>query len=155
MKDAIRKFHPLAHRLQDLGENSNGIRFVNDSISTIGQACIQALESIDNVDVVLVGGKDRGIDYTDLENYLSQSRVHVLLMYATGRRIAQEMQAKGLYRDGMEIVDDLKQAVTRAQQICRKHHTVLLSPAASSYDHFKNFEERGEVFTRLVMECQE
>ena len=65
------------------------------------------------------------------------------------------MQAKGLYRDGMEIVDDLKQAVTRAQQICRKHHTVLLSPAASSYDHFKNFEERGEVFTRLAMECQE
>ena len=53
------------------------------------------------------------------------------------------------------IVDDLKQAVTRAQQICRKHHTVLLSPAASSYDHFKNFEERGEVFTRLAMECQE
>ena len=155
MKDAIRKFHPLAHRLQDLGENSNGIRFVNDSISTIGQACIQALESIENVDVVLVGGKDRGIDYTDLENYLSQSRVHVLLMYATGRRIAQEMQAKGLYRDGMEIVDDLKQAVTRAQQICLKHHTVLLSPAASSYDHFKNFEERGEVFTRLAMECQE
>ena len=155
MQDAIRKFHPLAHRLQDLGENTDGIRFVNDSISTIGQACIQALESIENVDVVLVGGKDRGIDYADLEQYLSESQVHVLLMYAAGKRILKEMKEKNLDRDGMEYVDDLAQAVAKAKKICRKHHTVLLSPAASSYDHFRNFEERGEVFTRLAMECDQ
>lgn len=155
MQDAIRKFHPLAHRLQDLGENTDGIRFVNDSISTIGQACIQALESIENVDVVLVGGKDRGIDYADLEQYLSESQVHVLLMYAAGKRILKEMKEKNLDRDGMEYVDDLAQAVAQAKKICRKHHTVLLSPAASSYDHFRNFEERGEVFTRLAMECDQ
>ena len=155
MSDAIHKFHPLAHRLQDLGENRNGIRFVNDSISTIGQACIQALESIENVDVVLVGGKDRGIDYTDLENYLASSHVHVLFMYATGKRIFEEMKAKGLDRDGMEYVENLCQAVQKAEKICAEHHVVLLSPAASSYDHFKNFEERGEVFTRLAMGCDQ
>ena len=155
IQNAIRKFHPLAHRLQDLGENKDGIRFVNDSISTIGQASIQALEAIENVDVILIGGMDRGIDYTQLEDYLSASAVHVIFMYAAGKRIASEMKDRGLWNDRMEAVEDLASAVCLAKKICRKHHTVLLSPAASSYDHFRNFEERGEVFTHLALESDQ
>ena len=148
--DACRNFHPLHHRLEDLGEK-DGIRYVNDSISTIGQACIQALKSIEHVDVVLVGGKDRGIEYEELEDYLSKRNdVNVVFMYASGKRIYTEMQEKGLMREGLYVVDDLQEAVNKAKLLCRKGHTILLSPAASSYDHFKNFEERGKVFEELA-----
>lgn len=150
--DACKKFHPLHHRLEDLGEK-DGIRFVNDSISTIGQACIQALESVKNVDVVLVGGMDRGIEYNELEKYLYERKdVKVIFMYATGKRVHEEMKVKNLDRDGLYDVLDLKEAVELSKQLCQKSHTVLLSPAASSYDHFKNFEERGKVFQELAFQ---
>ena len=148
--EACEKFQPLHHRLEDLGIK-DGIRYVNDSISTIGQACIQALQAIDCVDVVLVGGKDRGIEYDELEEYLSSRKdVRVVFMYATGKRIFAEMKAKGLQRDGLYVVEDLYEAMTKAKSLCQKGHTILLSPAASSYDHFKNFEERGKIFEELA-----
>lgn len=147
---AAASFKPLHHRLEDLGE-VNGIRYINDSISTIGQACIQALESLDNVDAVLVGGMDRGIEYDELEEYLHQREdVKVIFMYATGKRIHEEMKKKGLEREGLFEVEDLKEAVSLGKQLTQKGHSILLSPAASSYDHFKNFEERGEVFERMA-----
>lgn len=149
VKHAAEQFHPLAHRLEDLGE-INGIRYVNDSISTIGQACIQALKSVSNVDVVLVGGKDRGIEYDELEEYLSDSQVNVIFMYASGKRVYEEMRKKGLVREGLYETDDLYEAMKLAMKLCRPHHTVLLSPAASSYDHFRNFEERGDIFKALA-----
>lgn len=148
--DACRKFSPLHHRLEDLGE-TDGIRYVNDSISTIGQATMQALKSIDNVDTVLVGGMDRGISYRELERYLYERKdVKVIFMYATGKRILSEMKEKGYEREGLYLVDDLAQAVALAKTETGKGHTCLLSPAASSYDHFKNFEERGTIFQQLV-----
>lgn len=149
---AIQAFHPLHHRLEDLGL-IHGVRYINDSISTIGQACIQALHAIENVDVVLVGGKDRGIAYDALESYLYERKdVKVIFMYATGKRIYQEMQEKLLLRDNLYVVEDLKQAMVKAKQITKPGHTILLSPAASSYDAFKNFEERGDVFKALANE---
>lgn len=154
VRHALSEFHPLAHRLEDLGEHA-GIRYVNDSICTIGQACIQALQALQNVDVVLVGGMDRGIHYGELEDYLAHhSRVNVVFMYATGHRIYAELQKKGWMREGFYEVEDLKQAVEKARHLCSPHHIVLLSPAASSYDHFKNFEERGDVFKKLAFEEQ-
>lgn len=149
VKHAVSKFRPLAHRLEDLGEYNN-IRYVNDSISTIGQACIQALKSIQDVDVVLVGGKDRGIEYNELEDYLAASDVSVIFMYASGKRVYEEMKEKGELRDGLYVTEDLYQAMDLARKLCRVHHTVLLSPAASSYDHFRNFEERGDIFRSLA-----
>jgi UDP-N-acetylmuramoylalanine--D-glutamate ligase len=148
---ACKTFQPLHHRLEDLGEYE-GVRYVNDSISTIGQACIQALNSLDKVDTVLVGGMDRGIDYSELEEDLAKRDVQVIFMYATGRRIHDEMEERGLLRDGIYTAEDLKEAVTLAKMITKKGHTCLLSPAASSYDHFKNFEERGRVFEALAFE---
>jgi UDP-N-acetylmuramoylalanine--D-glutamate ligase len=148
--DACKKFVPLHHRLEDLGV-LDGIRYVNDSISTIGQATIQALRSISDVDTVLVGGMDRGISYTELEAYLkNRTDVKVIFMYATGHRIYQEMKEKGDVREGMHVVENLKDAVALAKKETREGHTCLLSPAASSYDHFKNFEERGAIFEQLI-----
>lgn len=149
---AIASFRPLAHRLEDLGEYKE-IRFINDSISTIGQSCIQALESIENVDTVLVGGMDRGIEYDEVEDYFhARKDVQVIFMYATGKRIYSEMEQKGLLRPGLHQVEDLEEAVRLAKKLTRPHHACVLSPAASSYDHFKNFEHRGDVFRKLAFE---
>ena len=142
----------IAHRLEDLGEYKE-IRFINDSISTIGQSCIQALESIENVDTVLVGGMDRGIEYDEVEDYLhARKDVQVIFMYATGKRIYSEMEQKGLLRPGLYQVENLEEAVSLAKKLTRPHHACVLSPAASSYDHFKNFEHRGDVFRKLAFE---
>lgn len=152
VKKAIASFRPLAHRLEDLGEYQ-GVRFINDSISTIGQSCIQALESIENVDTVLVGGMDRGIEYDEVEDYLhARKDVQVIFMYATGKRIFSEMEQKCLLRPGLHQVENLEEAVKLAKKLTRPHHACVLSPAASSYDHFKNFEHRGDVFRKLAFE---
>ncbi len=149
---AMSEFSPLHHRLEDIGV-FDGIRYVNDSISTIGQSCIKAIEALDNVGTVLVGGMDRGIGYEQLEEYLhANPQYKVIFMYATGRRIYEEMQKKHLVHDNLYIAEDLRGAVEMAKQLTEKGKICLLSPAASSYDHFKNFEERGAVFERLVKE---
>ena len=150
----IAAFTPLPHRLEDLGEY-NGIRYVNDSISTIGQSCAQAIRTLKDVDTVLVGGMDRGIDYSGFEEFLAKDTdVHVIFMYEAGHRIHEEMKEKGLVREGLHEVADLNEAVHLARTLTREHHICLLSPAASSYDHFKNFEERGDRFRALAQEAQ-
>lgn len=152
VRKAAASFVPLHHRLEDLGE-FHGIRCVNDSISTIGQASIQALEALDNVDVILIGGMDRGIEYHELEQYLYDHKdLKVVFMYATGHRIHEEMKAEGKDREGLYEAENLEEAVQTGMKMVQPHHILLLSPAASSYDHFRNFEERGDVFRRLVSE---
>lgn len=147
----LKKFKPLHHRLEDLGV-VDGIRFVNDSISTIGPSCIKALEALPETDTVLIGGMDRGISYAELEAYLlAHPWLHVVFMYASGQRIYQELrQRQDPLPAGWVLVSSLEEAVQEGKNLTRPGRICLLSPAASSYDHFKNFEERGEVFERLV-----
>ena len=148
---ALNTFHPLAHRLEDLGEK-DGIRYINDSISTIGQATIKALETLPEVNTVLIGGMDRGIPYGELEDCLmAHPSLHVILMYASGKRIYQELQQKNANMDRVILVDDLAEAVAAARKMTAKGMICLLSPAAASYDHFKNFEERGDAFRKLTV----
>lgn len=145
---AVSTFKTLAHRLQHVGI-VDGVRYVDDSISTICESTIQAIESLGDVDTVLVGGMDRGIDYEPLIEFLKSSHVNsIVLMYATGKRIYESMNE--IQGKQMVVVDDLYQAVAIAKQVTAKGKTCLLSPAAASYGYFKNFEERGDVFQALV-----
>ncbi len=147
---ALSEFVPLPHRLEKIAEK-NGVIFVNDSISTIGQASIAALKSLPQTEVILIGGMDRGIDYRELEDWLyTHPRLHVIFMYATGKRIYEELKEKNHLHAGMHVCQDLEEAVHTGAALCHPGGILLLSPAASSYDHFRNFEERGEVFAQLV-----
>lgn len=152
---ALITYHPLPHRLQYIGE-ACGIRFYDDSISTICDTTIQALKSLPDTDAVLIGGMDRGIDYSELIQFLSVCDVpHIILMEATGRRIFEEIGKYYPAFNGTErikLVYHLDGAVALAKKICRQGHCCVMSPAAASYGIFKNFEARGEAFAELVRE---
>lgn len=149
--DGIMTFQPLPHRLEMLGE-WDGIHWVNDSISTACETCIQALNSLKETDTVMIGGMDRGISYTPLLDYLNTSTVpHIILMSDSGRRIANEAASYGsALTDRIMTVKDLTEAVRLAKQITQKGKIALLSPAAASYNEYRNFEVRGEHFRSLV-----
>jgi len=145
IRKSIKAFKGLPHRLEYVGE-FDGIKYYNDSISTIPEATIMAIESLNDVETVLIGGMDRGIHYENLIEYLKESNVkNIILMYDTGLRIYDSLK-----KDGVIYVGDLEKAVTLAKNITSKGKTCLLSPAAASYGFFKNFEERGEIFCKLV-----
>ena len=145
IRESVKNFKGLPHRLEYVGE-FNGIKYYNDSISTMPEATIEALKSLNEVDTILIGGLDRGVHYEKLADYLEKSPVkNIILMYDTGIRIA-----KLLKRDGVTYVEDLEEAVELAKKVTRKGKICLLSPAAPSYGFFKNFEERGKAFCSLV-----
>lgn len=150
---ALRTFQTLPHRLQYLGVKE-GLRFYDDSISTIGETTIQALESVKNVDSILIGGMDRGVDYSQLEEYLTGSSVrHIILMEATGKRIYREIKEKypTLFASGrLALTEHLEEAVDLARELGEEGGACVLSPAAASYGIFKNFEERGEYFRQYI-----
>lgn len=148
---ALKSYQPLPHRLQPVGEY-DGIRFYDDSISTIGETTIRAMETLKDTDSVLIGGMERGIDYTVLVDYLVTCMVpHIILMEATGKRIYDEVMAKTPANpERFILVNNLQEAVATAKQVTAKGKVCLLSPAAASYGIFKNFEERGDVFQQLI-----
>ena len=151
-------YSPLPHRLQLVG-TIDGVTYYDDSISTIDETTIQALNTIQNADTVLIGGMDRDISYVNLEKYLSDSDVaHIILMEETGRRIYREIMENMPNFHGKErlyVVDHLEDAVKLAKEITQKGGSCILSPAAASYGIFRNFEQRGERFQELVREKAE
>ena len=146
---SINEFKGLEHRLECVG-TYNEITYYNDSICTIPEACILALETLSNVNTLLIGGMERDIDYSKLIDYLNNyGELNVICMPETGYRIA-----KSLTSDKLNVVEvkDLVEAVEVSKKITKKGTICLLSPAAASYGFFKNFEERGNKFKELVKE---
>ena len=152
---ALRTYKTLPHRLEFVG-NIDGIKFYDDSISTIPATAIEAMNTIKDTDTIIIGGMDRGIDYEPLIRYLETSSVpNIILMEATGIRIREEIKTGYMELNNSErlhLVDNLSEAVKLAKKITKKGKSCIMSPAAASYGIFKNFEERGEVFKRLVKE---
>ena len=141
-------FKPLEHR-QELVGTFRGVTFYNDSISTIPQAAIAALQTIKNVTFLLLGGFDREIDYTPLIDYLLQNPVkHILYTGKAGNRMFEMLQDAG-YQGDIKNFKDLNEAFEIIKSLSNNGDVCLLSPAAASYDQYRNFEERGKVFKEL------
>ncbi len=146
---ALSTFRPLPHRLEKAGEK-DGITYYDDSISTCSETTIQALNSLKNVGTLLVGGMDRGIDYSALIDFLSDFDIpNVIFMYDTGKRIMAEF--KKPHKAAFFYEENLKDAVALAKNITPQNTVCLLSPAAASYGFFKNFEDRGEQFKSFAL----
>ncbi len=151
--DAVKTFKPLAHRLEYVGEVS-GVKFYNDSISTICETTIQAVNSIKKVETVILGGMDRGIEYKPLVDFLLESEIkNIILMPDTGFRLQNLITKSEKSHENKKIfmVSNVEEAVKVAKKETASGSTCLFSPAAASYGFFKNFEERGEVFKNFVL----
>ncbi len=144
-------YSPLEHRLEAVG-TFGGVTFVNDSISTIPQAAISACKAIGKVDFLLLGGFDRGIDYVPLVNFLKENPVpHLLFTGEAGLRMMWLLKDANVTSD-MYVYANMEAAFDYVKTNAVKGSVCLLSPAASSYDQYKNFEERGWKFKRLAKE---
>ena len=170
-------FKPLEHRLEPVG-TFGGVTFVNDSISTIPQAAISACQALGRVDFLLLGGFDRGIDYQPLLDYLKEHPVrHLLFTGKAGERMMQLIREYRVSTGSTacnteapepvegptqkakvpELVEgptlyyhaSMEEAFAYLATHAKPGDVCLLSPAASSYDQYKNFEERGRKFKAL------
>ena len=150
INDLLYAFKPLPHRLELLGK-IDGVFYYNDSISTIPQATIAAVKALKNVNTLILGGMDRGIDYTPLIDFLGKSEVENLLFTGdAGKRMMNLFEKSANKR--FFLCASYPEIVEIAKKHTKKETICLLSPAAASYDQFKNFEHRGEVFRELVLE---
>ena len=142
-------FKSLEHRQEFVGI-FKGVKFYNDSISTIPQATIAALKTIKNVNFLLLGGFDRGIDYEPLVTYLKENTLpYILITGQAGQAIKTKLHAAG-YNGNILEYTDMQSAFEIIKRLAKSGDVCLLSPAAASYDRYKNFEERGRVFKDLA-----
>lgn len=140
----IWEFKPLSHRME-LVWTFDGVTYYNDSIATIPESTINSLKSIKNVSTLLIGWMDRWINYDILVDFINNSDIkNIICLPKTWHDLLPKIK-KNTYK-----VDSMEQAVDIAKKVTEKWTVCLLSPAASSYTFFKNFEERWNVFKDLV-----
>lgn len=158
--NALNTFHGLPHRLELVG-TFNGITFYNDSISTIPEATLAAVEALERVDTLILGGFDRGIDYTALADYLSDPEHYgkqvsnLVFVGQAGARMLQEWTDRPdePIQGRLTLVENDYDAIVRwCYQHTQRGRICLLSPAAASYDAFRNFEHRGDTFKSLILQ---
>ena len=122
---------------------------LNLDIATVPSATISAITAIKNVDTLIFGGMDRKIDYTELIDYLKNSDIsNLVCMPTTGTKIGKILELET--NKNIFYTDSLEEAYDIAKEKTKKGYSCLLSPAASSYEYFKNFEEKGKYFENIV-----
>ena len=144
---SIFNFKGLRHRMEKIGE-FGGITWYDDSISTIPEAAIAAVKALGRVDTLILGGFDRGIDYSPLVEFLKENPVKNLVFVGqAGRRIKSQFS---IFNFQFIVEDDYTKIVPWCAEHTPQGGVVLLSPAAASYDAFKNFEVRGDFYAEQI-----
>ena len=144
---AVESFQAVEHRLEYVA-TINGVEFYNDSKATNVDATLKAVSSFSSGIHLILGGKDKNSDYTQLAQLL---RARVRAIYTIGSAAAKiESQLRGVV--SILSCETLDNAVSAAGSAARPGEVVLLAPACSSYDQFENYEQRGKVFKELVNE---
>ena len=143
--EGLRSFQALPHRLEPVRE-VNGVLWINDSKATNIASTVVAIEAMSRPFVLLLGGRHKGEPYTRLGPLL-RDRARLVIAYGeAGSIVEQDLKGKVQLERGSTFDD----VVARARRAARTGDAVLLSPACSSYDMFKNYEERGGTFRKLV-----
>lgn len=145
----VENFSGIEHRMEKVG-TFKGVTFYNDCIATIPHAVECAVEALKNVDTLIFGGKDRGIDYSEFCDYLEKCSVKNLIgTPETGHKIIDKL-SKDACPKRLVKAADLEEAVKEAYKLTAEEKICLLSPAASSYNVYKNFEEKGRHYKELI-----
>nr|HMM17748.1 cyanophycin synthetase [Petrimonas sp.] len=146
LRQALSDFKGVPHRLEKVA-SVRGVQYINDSKATNVNSCWYALQSMRTKVVLILGGTDKGNDYTEIEELVRQ-KVRALIF------LGQDNRKLHAFFDGMvpdiEEVNSMKDAVDVAYRMAEKGDTVLLSPCCASFDLFQNYEDRGNQFKDCV-----
>ena len=148
LQQAIKNFKPLPHRLERVGEYEK-IIFYNDSLATIPQATIQAINLLGpKLHTLIAGGFDRGVSFDKLGKHIEKSSIKTLILFpTTGEKILKSIKEKPQYF----FVKNMKEAVELCFRETPKGSICLLSPASSSFNMFKDYKDRGDQFKKFIM----
>ncbi|MGM0396377.1 MAG: UDP-N-acetylmuramoyl-L-alanine--D-glutamate ligase [Bacillota bacterium] len=149
--DTIRKtvnaFRGVEHRIEFVAE-INGVSYYNDSKGTNVESTVKAIDSFNNPITLIAGGYDKGADYGRLLKVFKKKARALILMGSTAEAIKNAAEKIGM--DNIKIVENMEEAVQLAASFSNAGDIVLLSPACASWDMYKNYEERGDHFKRIV-----
>jgi UDP-N-acetylmuramoylalanine--D-glutamate ligase len=146
IRESLSDFHNIGHRLEMVG-NVHGIEFINDSKATNINSTWYALESMSNPVILILGGVDKGNDYSMLNELVKEKVKAIICLGADNKKI---IKAFGGIVETILEANSAKEAVAQAYKLGKKGDTVLLSPACASFDLFENYEDRGTQFKEAV-----
>ncbi|NYE58786.1 UDP-N-acetylmuramoyl-L-alanine--D-glutamate ligase [Carboxydothermus ferrireducens] len=152
IEKGLRNFQGVAHRLEKVAE-INGVLYVNDSKGTNPDSTIKALNSYERPIVLIAGGRNKGNSFGELAREIREKVRFTVLVGECREELKEALEMVGY--DKYVIAESFEDAVKKAKELARPGDVVLLSPAAASWDMFKNYEERGELFKRLVLNMVE
>ncbi|MCX6728784.1 MAG: UDP-N-acetylmuramoyl-L-alanine--D-glutamate ligase [Candidatus Saccharibacteria bacterium] len=149
IESGLKSFKGLPHRLQFVCE-VDAVKYYDDSIATIPGAAIAAVNAFDGPKVIILGGSPKGSDFTNLGKELAKQDVKAILTGDEAQRIADSCKNAGF--NNFEIMEyiSMDKVVSRAKEIASPGGYVILSPACASFDHFKDYGDRGDQFSAAV-----
>jgi UDP-N-acetylmuramoylalanine--D-glutamate ligase len=152
-KDAIRRaltnFSGLEHRLELAGQ-VNGVKYINDSFGTTPDTAIVALKAFEQPKIMILGGSDKGADFTQLAKEVKNSNVrHAIVIGQIADKIVSALRAVG-YNDVTTGLGNMTEITNKARELAQPGDVVLLSTGAASFGMFKNYKDRGEQFKQAV-----
>lgn len=149
IRESLKTFQGVEHRLQYIC-TVRGVRYINDSKATNVNSCWYALESMTTPTVLILGGKDKGNDYSEIDE-LVRSKCHTLIFMGVNNEKLIQHFSQSTFA-GLSLIDthSLQEAVQAAYQAAHEGDTVLLSPCCASFDLFKSYEDRGNQFMAAV-----
>jgi UDP-N-acetylmuramoylalanine--D-glutamate ligase len=146
IRESLSNFQGVEHRLEKVLKIQN-VQYINDSKATNVNAAFFALDSMNSPTVWILGGVDKGNDYSELMSLVHEKVKAIICLGVDNKKI---IDAFGNIVDIMIEVTSMQDAVTMAQRLSEKGDTVLLSPACASFDLFENYEDRGRQFKNAV-----
>lgn len=152
IKQTITQFKGLEHRLEYIGK-CKGIDFFNDSMSTIPEVAIAALKALPKTATLIVGGSDKGSNYAQMAKEIIRAKIRTVIFLGQGASQSLLMELNGFGAKGKRevfITDSMRQAVRIAYQKTNKGEICLLSPGAASFNLFRDYKQRGNLFKKYV-----
>jgi UDP-N-acetylmuramoylalanine--D-glutamate ligase len=146
IRRALSNFQAVEHRLEPVA-TVRGVRFINDSKATNVNSCWYALESMVTPVVLILGGKDKGNDYTEIEQLVHDKVKAIVCMGVDNSKLHAFFDGKVAH---IEDAGSMQEAVTKAYAVAQAGDTVLLSPCCASFDLFTSYEDRGAQFKECV-----
>jgi len=148
IRDAVQTFESLEHRMEPVA-TIKGVEFINDSKATNVNSTWYALESMTHPTILILGGIDKGNDYSFIKDLVKEKVKAIVCMGIDNRKIHEA------FGNEVELIvntNNVKDAVQSAFHFANKGDVILLSPACASFDLFKNYEDRGKQFKQAVKE---